>query len=246
MSGVDRSRHLLIGGANTVTSPSSQIIPYGYCHCGCGKKTTLATHTSKKGGRQKGLPCPYLRAHGPRKPNLLTPTVAVPFKIEGVYCRLIPLTKGMYAIVWEEDYYRLSVHKWHARWNQKTRSFYAVRGATSLKGKPYSIFMHRKLLGLEKDDKRQGDHENLDTLDNRRSNLRVATNRQNTCNQRRRSDNTSGYKGVSFHSQAKKWRAVIVTNGKHKSLGLFVSKEMAYAAYCAAAMKDHKEFTRLA
>ena len=42
--------------------------PFGYCHCGCGNKTTISPHTSRKYGRVKGQPTKYLAAHGHRKP----------------------------------------------------------------------------------------------------------------------------------------------------------------------------------
>lgn len=41
-------------------------VPYGYCHCGCGRKTTIATHTNPARGSRKGQPTKYLRGHGRR------------------------------------------------------------------------------------------------------------------------------------------------------------------------------------
>jgi len=38
-------------------------IPYGYCHCGCGNKTTLAKETSTRAGVHKGEPYRYLPNH---------------------------------------------------------------------------------------------------------------------------------------------------------------------------------------
>lgn len=65
------------------------------------------------------------------------------------------------------------------------------------------------------------DHINHDKLDNRIENLRDATCQQNMMNQVVRSDNTSGFKGISWHKQAKKWSAYINFMGKRKYLGLF-------------------------
>lgn len=44
----------------------SDDIPFGYCHCGCGRKTTISSHTSNRYGRVKGQPVRYLSGHGKR------------------------------------------------------------------------------------------------------------------------------------------------------------------------------------
>jgi hypothetical protein len=100
--------------------------------------------------------------------------------------------------------------------------------------------MHRLLLSSKKGE--QVDHRNHDTLDNRRSNLRTATASQNSTNRRRRSDNTSGTRGVRFYAPNGKWLARIGVNGKRKHLGYFPTQEAAYAAYVDAAIEEHGEF----
>ena len=65
------------------------------------------------------------------------------------------------------------------------------------------------------------DHINRDTLDDRIDNLRVASHRENSWNSSKRSDNTSGFRGVGFCKQKNKWRARIVVDGKEKHLGFF-------------------------
>ena len=76
-------------------------------------------------------------------------------------------------------------------------------------------------------------------------NLRLATHRQNQCNQKTRRDNTSGLKGVSWSEERQKWQTGIQVNGKRIALGRFNTKEEAYAAYCEAARRLHGEFARL-
>src|SRR5258708_4633668 len=71
------------------------------------------------------------------------------------------------------------------------------------------------------------DHKDGDRSNNKIANLREATASLNPSNQKRRSDNVSGYKGVCWHSQSGKWRAYITVNGRQKSLGLYDSAKAA-------------------
>ena len=59
------------------------------------------------------------------------------------------------------------------------------------------------------------------------------------------SSNKSGFKGIYWHERDKVWRAKIGVNRKQIWLGDFKSPEVAYAAYCAAAIKYHGEFAKL-
>jgi len=88
----------------------------------------------------------------------------------------------------------------------------------------------------------QVDHKNNNPFDNRWSNLRAADYAGNNKNASKRSDNTSGYKGVSFVKGNNKWRARINVNKRSIFLGLFDSPEDAYAAYVEAAKKHHGKF----
>ncbi len=90
------------------------------------------------------------------------------------------------------------------------------------------------------------DHRDGVTSDNRIQNLRKATFSQNKTNQKRRSDNRSGLKGVKWHIQAKKWWARIQSNGERMSLGMFDCPAAAHLAYVVAADKYHGEFARVA
>ena len=90
----------------------------------------------------------------------------------------------------------------------------------------------------------QIDHINGNPDDNRLCNLRDSSQAENTCNRGKSSNNTSGYKGVTWHKKAKKWLAQIGANGQHYYLGLFDTAEEAHAAYCEAAVRLHGEFAR--
>jgi hypothetical protein len=150
----------------------------------------------------------------------------------------IPLTQGRSVIVDDEDYERLVQWKWHAVRHRKT--FYAVRTENR---RPR--YMHRVILepapGLDVD------HVDFDGLNNTRANLRIATRQQNASNQRRRSDNMSGFKGVSLdrRGRPKPWVAEIWVNQKKIWLGMFATPEHAAAVYNEAATKYFGEFALL-
>jgi len=86
------------------------------------------------------------------------------------------------------------------------------------------------------------DHKNTIRNDNRITNLRKATRTQCLRNQKIRSDNTSGLKGVSWNNDKEKWSVNIQVSGKPKRLGFFTDKHEAHAAYCKAADKYFKEY----
>ena len=89
------------------------------------------------------------------------------------------------------------------------------------------------------------DHADGDRTNNAWHNLRLATQSQNLANHRLRSNNTSGFKGVSRHSGGK-WVAMVWKDYKPYHLGYFDTPEEAHAAYMAAAERLHGEFARAA
>lgn len=191
-------------------------IVFGLCHCGCGTKTMIASQTIPE-QCVKGYPKRFLRGHQ----SLMRPVIeiAVPFKIEGVYCRLIPLTKGQYTIVDATDYEWLMQWKWCAQWNAATESFYAIRTISLGNGRQSTVRMNRQILGLDQSSSRKGDHKSGMTLDNRRANLRPANDTESSRNRGLRSDNKTGVTGV--HKRGKRWGASIRVGSKTLWLGTF-------------------------
>ena len=88
------------------------------------------------------------------------------------------------------------------------------------------------------------DHINGDGLDNRFSNLRLATHAQNAANSKAKVTNLLGVKGVNRQKgrRSKPYRAVIRTEGTTKSLGYYKTHEEANVAYLKAAKEIHGEF----
>tara|TARA_R110000868_G_scaffold302142_2_gene562628 strand:+ start:724 stop:1236 length:513 start_codon:yes stop_codon:yes gene_type:complete len=88
------------------------------------------------------------------------------------------------------------------------------------------------------------DHINGQPDDNRWANLREASKSENQQNQRNaQSNNKSGFLGVSWHAQTKKWRAQIGLNKKRIYLGLFSTAEEAHQAYLTAKRELHSYCT---
>lgn len=154
--------------------------------------------------------------------------------------RIIPLTRGQVALVDEQDWLLLSSHKWHAL--KIGNVFYAARSVRDENGKRCFLYMHREILGAGKE--AFVDHIDGNGLNNRRTNLRLATKQQNSFNQRPRSSSKSGYKGVHWHKGARKWRAQITTGGVCRHLGYFDCIESAARAYDDAAQQLHGDFAR--
>jgi len=143
----------------------------------------------------------------------------------------IPLTNGMFALIDEEDYEKLSKYNWCA--SKERKGVYAVRKA--IKGEKgwinghesKSLRMHRKILNV--DDKTQVDHINGNGLDNRKCNLRIVTARQNC--QNKHIPMSSKYPGVYWDKRRNKWAVSITINGVKKFLGRFNNEKEAFECY---------------
>jgi len=105
-----------------------------------------------------------------------------------------------------------------------------------VRGKPYVqkrmkgnklTYLHRYLTGAERG--QYVDHINHNTLDNRRSNLRICSNGANLRNGKIRPNNKSGYTGV-FHTKYDTWTSFIKVNYKRIYLGSFKTFEEAVMA----------------
>lgn len=156
----------------------------------------------------------------------------------------IPLTKGQVAWISPDDA-DLADLKWCVSGNRG--SGYAARNQfVPSAGYRKMVSLHRIILertvsrSLVKGE--QVDHINGNSLDNRRENLRIATVGQNLRNTKKRTTNTSGYKGVCWIKKLGVWRAKIKYNHHTYNLGYFKTPEEAYAAYCAKGRELHGEF----
>ena len=150
----------------------------------------------------------------------------------------IPLSQGKVAIVDLADYPLVSGKKWTAH-NGNGR-WYAFRNIPDHKG---TELMHRVIMGAKKGE--QIDHQDCDGLNNRRANLRFSNQSQNLANQRLRSNNTSGFKGVCWDKTTTKWKATFKSKRKQHHIGLFEKVEDAAKAYDLYALEEWGQFARL-
>lgn len=147
----------------------------------------------------------------------------------------VPLSQGLVALIDAADAERVLAHKWTAR--RSVNTFYALRNIYH-RGEPRrTVFLHAFLTGYL-----LTDHRNGNGLDNRRANLREATRTENNRNVGQRSDNTSGFKGVSWNKQRQKWVAYIMIDKRQRFLGHYDNPEDAAHAYDAAAREGFGEF----
>lgn len=157
----------------------------------------------------------------------------------------IPLTRGQFALVDDDDYAELSGYKWYA--TKSPNAWYAHRQFrhNTIKnkkgqGKQIYVSMHRQIMKAPKS--KNIDHKNGNGLDNRKSNLRFCTHAENMRNQKTMS---CGYKGLRKTPDGKKWGVQICVDGVRHNLGLFTSQKAAAKEYDKLAKLLHGEFAAL-
>ena len=159
----------------------------------------------------------------------------------------IELTLGKFAIVDADDFERVSEFKWcYNNWGTGYADRRQHIGYKDGKQIRKNIYMHRFIMGVE-DSKVHVDHINHDTLDNRKSNLRLCTHVENMRNRKIQKGGSSKYKGVYKYSdnRVKPFKAKIQFNYKNIYLGTFATELEAAIAYNKAALHYFGEFALL-
>ncbi len=160
----------------------------------------------------------------------------------------IPLNKGKFAIVDDDDYPKISKFKWsinsygyairnYSYSAKNIRYKYFKKTDNTIKNQKI-IYMHSQIMTIP-----CGmicDHVNRNKLDNRKSNLRVVTASQNSTNRIKKHNCSIVYKGVS--KQDDKYRARICFNGKSFTSSGFSCAIDAAKCYDEMALKYHGEF----
>jgi hypothetical protein len=133
----------------------------------------------------------------------------------------------------DEDWPLISCYKWCI---SKTSIYCSLGNKATTMG--------RLLLNIVDSDL-QVDHKDGNFLNNKKENLRKATQSQNNANQIKWNGcYTSKYKGVTWSKKARAWQAQIAKNGKRFFLGYYSTEENAAKAYDEKALKLYGEFAR--
>ena len=114
-------------------------------------------------------------------------------------------------IIDTEDWNKIKTKHWSISYRKQPNLFYIVT---------YNTYLHRFILD-ERNPKIHVDHINHNTFDNKKSNLRQCSCKENIRNQKIHRNNVSKYKGVHWDNYHKKWRAAIMKNYKFIFLGYF-------------------------
>lgn len=138
------------------------------------------------------------------------------------------------ALIDLDDVDKVKNIKWH-RSDLQRSTYYCLSNDPEWKR------IHRLIMGVT-DKNIVVDHINHNGLDNRKSNLRICTSGQNTCNCLTSKNNKSGHKGVYWSKERKKWCAQISINNKTKGLGRYDTIEEAIEARKKAAKEYYGEF----
>lgn len=157
----------------------------------------------------------------------------------------IPLSKGYFALVDDEDYEELSKYKWSVV-DQGRECKYAYRQTGKL-GDRRNIRMHRVIMNAAEGT--DIDHKDGDGLNNQKSNLRICSHQNNMRNMNR-VVNKSGFKGVRVHTERlqggrRAYQATIWDGSKSISLGYHETPTQAAIAYNKKAVELFGEFARL-
>lgn len=135
----------------------------------------------------------------------------------------------------DNDFSSLNQYKWYAQKHRKT--FYAKRNIGKFPNRT-CVRMHNQILAIK-----FIDHKNRNGLDNRKENLRPATNSQNHMN--RGALEGRRFKGPTLTvNRGKPWQSKIEINGKKIHLGYFKSEEEAARAYDTKARDLFGEYAR--
>jgi hypothetical protein len=161
-------------------------------------------------------------------------------RAEGGQVRQLFLAGGEIALVDDGDFLTCLNYSWSLDGRGYARAY--LRGS-GRRNERY-VWLH-KLIGARMGIVGIPDHKDRNKLNCQRDNLRQATPSQNTANQKMRSTNTSGYRGVTWHAKSRKWMAMIHANGQQQYLGLFSIAEEAARAYDVEARKQYGEFAAL-
>lgn len=200
-----------------------------WCRCDCGNENELLIDGySLRSNHTKSCGCIH-------KDSFSDNNV---YDISGEYCTCTMLDGNKF-IFDIDDYDLIKKYNWH----YCGRNYIGTTIYNKEKKKHETVMLHRLIMGIQDKSWKEVvvDHINGDIYDNRKSNLRVVTQAQNSMNQKKSKNNTSGVSGVYSHNN--KWCAHIKLNGENIFLGIFENFDDAVMARKNAEDKYFGEYS---
>src|SRR3990167_1291618 len=130
-----------------------------------------------------------------------------------------------FTLIDNDDIYKTQKYRWNQK-KTKNKGTYVMGWINGKKISLHNFILNKKFI----------DHINMNGLDNRKKNLRLATASQQNMNKALQKNNKSGVRGVIFHPKVVNgklysyWEASIAKDKKRIFLGCFIKKEDAIEA----------------
>lgn len=192
---------------------------YWKCECECGKIVSVDGNKLRN-GHTKSCGCFKLEIiHRQRKEN--------EYEIIGKYAK-VKLNDNDFMLCDIGDWEELKKHHWYVN-----AAGYAAAGT----GADGVFLFHKKVTNTKSE---IIDHINMNKLDNRKCNLRIADKKINSINRRLQPNNTTRYKGVYYDRRYNTWNCRVTVDGKTIHLGTYNTKNEAIAARRAGEEKYYK------
>lgn len=235
LTGKTFGRLTVLEQAEDYVDPRGEHVAMWKCKCACANNTILSIRgTRLKRGETKSCGC--LQKEITAKNNKR-------FHKTNVYDLNLEDENGLYGVGYcsntnrefyfdMDDYDKIKNYCWSEDFCNKNYS--RVRAYDS--SCKSHIFMHSIITH------KYCDHIDRNTFNNRKHNLRQATNQENARNRSISKTSKSGFVGVNWIEQSNKWKAIIKVNGKTIYLGFFEEKEDAIHARLEAEAKYFGEF----
>lgn len=201
---------------------------YWLCKCSCGNEKIVCT-SLLTGGKTRSCGC--LIGEKNKKSNK--------YDLTGKYGICYSANTNEPILFDLEDYDKIKDYCWYISFHNNKKDKRVRTNIRDCNNKRTTLFMHKLIMP---NDFMVIDHINRDPLDNRKSNLRICTQAQNTYN---RKGNGGIYKGVQKRKYDGKWIASIGYNGSHYYIGAFDTPELAALAYNEKAKEFFGEFAYL-
>jgi len=168
----------------------------------------------------------------------------------------LPLTQGKVTTIDDEDLEKVTGYNWRAshfglKKGREQRTFYVIANIPKTETSPRTtIKMHRLIMGVGPEVKKEVDHKDHNGLNNQKANLRLASTGQNQANRTKNvtssgKPTSSRFKGVSYRKRYNRWEAKISQDGKQFYLGSFRYEEEAALSYNLAAAQRFGKWANL-